>query len=99
MPIQSKTIFFTKLLTYLFLGFGAILAVYALYTTSQSSPNLLAGAFADRLPVPFSNLTIGSFQIPVQVDHFVVIQNYQVVPYPITTTENLLFGMRLHSVD
>jgi hypothetical protein len=92
MPIQSKTFFFTKLLTYLFLGFGAILAVYALYITSQSSPNLLAGAFADRLPVPFSNLTIGSFQIPIQVDHFVVIQNYQVVPYPMTTTENLLFG-------
>jgi hypothetical protein len=92
MPIQSKTIFFTKLINYLFLGVGAILAVYGLYITSLSNPNLLAGAFADRLPVPFSNLAIGSFQIPIQVDHFVVIQNYQVVPYPMTTTENLLFG-------
>ncbi|MFZ9187440.1 MAG: tetratricopeptide repeat protein, partial [Algoriphagus sp.] len=44
------------------------------------------------LPVPFSNLNIGTFQIPIQVDQFIVFQNYQVVPYPMGTTENLIFG-------
>lgn len=90
--MQSKTFFFTKLVTYIFLGVGSILAAYALLFTSLSSPNLQAGAFADRLPIPFSSLKISSFQIPIQVDHFVVFQNYQVVPYPMNTVENLIFG-------
>lgn len=92
MPIESKTNFLVKLFTFLFLGVGAILAGYGIYGTTNSSPNLLAGAFVDRLPVPFSTLDIGTFQIPIQVDHFIVFQNYQVVPYPMGTTESLIFG-------
>ena len=92
MPIESKTNFLVKLFLSLFLGVGAILAGYGIYGTTNSSPNLLVGAFVDRLPVPFSNLNIGTFQIPIQVDQFIVFQNYQVVPYPMGTTENLIFG-------
>ena len=92
MPIESKTNFLAKLFTSLFMGVGAILAGYGIYGTTNSSPNLLVGAFVDRLPVPFSTLDIGTFQIPIQVDHFIVFQNYQVVPYPMGTTESLIFG-------
>ena len=92
MPIQSKSSFFAKLTTFLFLGVGAILAGYGLYGSSNFSPNILVGAFVDRVSVPFSTLDIGSLQIPIQVDHFLVFQNYQVNSYPMNTSENLLFG-------
>lgn len=92
MPIESKTNFLAKLLLSLFLGVGAILAGYGIYGTTNSSPNLLPGAFVDRLPVPFSSLNIGSLSIPIQVDHFLVFQNYQVTPYPFASTEALIFS-------
>ena len=92
MPIQSKSSFFAKLTTFLFLGVGAILAGYGLYGSSTFRPNILVGAFVDRVSVPFSTLDIGSLQIPIQVDHFLVFQNYQVNSYPMNTSENLLFG-------
>ncbi|MCM0042803.1 MAG: hypothetical protein NBV61_08570 [Algoriphagus sp.] len=92
MPNQSRTNFLAKFLTYFFLGVGAILAGFGIYETSNSVPNLQLGAFVHRLPVPFANLDISSFQIPLQVDHFLVFQNYQVVPYPMGTTESLIFG-------
>lgn len=92
MPMESKKNFFAKLFPSLFMGIGAILAGYGIYETTHSSPNLLAGAFVDRLPVPFSTLNIGTLQIPIQVDHLLVFQNYQVVPYPMGTTASLIFG-------
>lgn len=92
MPVESKTNFLAKLLLSFFLGIGAIVAGYGIYGTNNSNPNLQVGAFVDRLPVPLSTLDIGVFQIPIQVDHFIVFQNYQVVPYPMGTTESLIFG-------
>ncbi len=92
MPIQSKSNFFTNLLTYLFLGAGAILTCFTFFSSSISNPNLQVGAFLDRVAVPFSNLDIGSFHIPIQVDNFLVFQNYQVVAYPMSTLENYIFG-------
>lgn len=92
MPIQSKSNFLANLLTYLFLGAGAILTCFTFFSSSISNPNLQVGAFLDRVAVPFSNLDIGSFHIPIQVDNFLVFQNYQVVPYPMSTLENYIFG-------
>ncbi len=92
MPIQSKPKLLIYLLISIFLGIGAILAGFAWFSSSISNPNLQVGAFVDRLPVPFSTLDIGSLHIPIQVDHFLVFQNYQVVPYPNATTETLFFG-------
>jgi Flp pilus assembly protein TadD len=92
MPIESKTNFLAKLLLSLFLGVGAILGGYGIYGTTNSSPNLQVGAFVDSLAVPFSMTNIGAMSIPIQVDHFLVFQNYQVVPYPMGTTESLIFG-------
>ena len=92
MPIQSKSNFLSNLLTYLFLGAGAILTCFTFFCSSISNPNLQVGVFLDRVAVPFSNLDIGSFQIPIQVDNFLVFQNYQVVPYPVSALENLIFG-------
>lgn len=90
MPIESKTTYLAKLLTFLFLGIGLLLASFGEFATS--SPNLLPGAFVERVPVPFSFMEIGSLQIPIQIDHFLVFQNYQVVFYPTTLPESLLFG-------
>ncbi len=92
MPIQSKPNLLIHLLISILLGVGAILAGFAWFSSSVSNPNLQIGAFVDRLAVPFSTLDIGSLHIPIQVDHFLVFQNYQVVPYPNATTETLLFG-------
>ena len=53
---NSTTNFLAKLLLSLFLGFGVILACYTFFSTSISNPNLVVGAFVDRLAVPFSTL-------------------------------------------
>ncbi|MDA0314661.1 MAG: tetratricopeptide repeat protein [Bacteroidetes bacterium] len=93
MPIHSRTFSIGKLVAFLFLGIGAILASYALFSPSFTNSNLQTGAFVDRLPVPFSTVNLGKVDIPIQVDHFLVFQNYQVTPYPFTLTENYLFGI------
>ena len=92
MSIPSNTYSLRKILALLFLGVGAILAAYSLISPSFTHPNLQTGAFLDRLPVPFSKVNVGEVEIPIQVDHFLVFQNYQVSPYPFTPNENYLFG-------
>ena len=93
MSIPSNTYSLRKILVLLFLGLGAILATYSLISPSFTHPNLQTGAFLDRLPVPFSKVNVGEVEIPIQVDHFLVFQNYQVSPYPFTPNENYLFGV------
>lgn len=92
MPIHFKTFSLGKLVAFICLGAGAILASYGLFSPSFSNTNLQPGAFVDRLPIPFSVINLGSVDIPIQIDHFLVFQNYQVTPYPFTPTENFLFG-------
>lgn len=93
MSIPSNTYSLRKILALLFLGVGAILAAYSLISPSFTHPNLQTGAFLDRLPVPFSKVNVGEVEIPIQVDHFLVFQNYQVSPYPFTANESYLFGV------
>lgn len=93
MSIRSSTYSLSKILAVLFLGVGAILAAYSLISPRFTHPNLQTGAFLDRLPVPFSKVNVGEVEIPIQVDHFLVFQNYQVTPYPFTPNENYLFGI------
>ncbi len=93
MPIRSTSFSATKLLPLFFLAIGTILASYSILSTKYTYSNLQAGAFVDRLPVPFSTVQIGSLEIPIQVDHFLIFQNYQVTPYPSTATENYLYGL------
>ena len=88
MPIHFKTFSLGKLVAFFCMGSGIILASYGLFSPSFSNPNLQPGAFVDRLPVPFFLVNLGSVDIPIQVDHFLVFQNYQVTPYPFTPTEN-----------
>jgi tetratricopeptide (TPR) repeat protein len=90
---QKKLYSFGKLLAFLFLGLGLLLGCYSLFSPRFTHPNLQPGAFVDRLPVPFSTENLGGVAIPIQVDHFLVFQNYQVTPYPFTPTENYLFGI------
>lgn len=93
MSIPSNTNSLRKILALLFLGVGAILAAYSLISPSFTHPNLQTGAFLDRLPVPFSKVNVGEVEIPIQVDHFLIFQNYQVSPYPFTPNESYLFGV------
>lgn len=93
MSIPSNTYFLRKIPAILSLGVGAILAAYSLISPSFTHSNLQAGAFLDRLPVPFSKVSVGEIEIPIEVDHFLVFQNYQVTRYPFTPNENYLFGI------
>ncbi len=93
MSIPSNTYFLRKIPAILFLGVGAILAAYSLISPSFTHSNLQTGAFLDRLPVPFSKVSVGEIEIPIEVDHFLVFQNYQVTRYPFTPNENYLFGI------
>ena len=93
MPIRFDTFSAGKLLPLFFLAIGIILASYSILSPKYAHPNLQPGAFVDRLPVPFSTVQVGAVEIPIQVDHFIVFQNYQVTSFPFTTAENYLFGI------
>ena len=93
MSIPANTYSLRKILALLFLGVGVILAAYSLISSSFTHPNIQTGAFLDRLPVPFSKVNVGEVEIPIQVDHFLIFQNYQVSPYPFTPNETYLFGV------
>lgn len=93
MSIPSNTYSLRKILAILFVAVGAVLAAYSLISSNFTHPNIQTGAFLDRLPVPFSKVNVGEVEIPIQVDHFLVFQNYQVSPYPFTPNESYLFGI------
>lgn len=92
MSFYSKSNLLINGLICLFMAAGAVLVCYSFFNASIFNPNIVIGAFVERLPVPFSTLSIGSLEIPIQTDHFLVFQDYQVVYYPFTIVESLLFG-------
>lgn len=76
-----------------FLVAGAAFALYATLSPSFSTTNIRTAAFLDRLAVPYDSLALGPLPIRIEVDNFLVFQNFQVVAAPFTLNESYFFGL------
>lgn len=71
---------------------GGIFYFYALFFGTDSYPNIVPGAFLDSLAVTLDWVSLGSLSFPIQVDNFLIFQEYQSLPPGFTLRESYLFG-------
>ena len=93
MQFQSKSFQFSSALALILLVAGAAFALYSLLSPSFSYPTIRTATFVDRLSVPYDSLALGPLKISMEVDNFLVFQNFQVVPAAFTLTESYFFGL------
>ncbi len=86
---SKSVIYFLYLLA---AGISSLVAAYSIFKAPLSPSNIQLGAFVDRLPVSLSTFKLGYEAISIDVDHFLVFQNYLVVPYPTTLVESYFFA-------
>ncbi|WP_111671129.1 tetratricopeptide repeat protein [Algoriphagus litoralis] len=91
---KDKAIFnhLGKITALLFLVTGVFFAGYSAIFGSSYYPNIIPGAFLDSLPINLDWVNLGKLSFPIQVDNFLVFQEYQVLPPGFTLTESYLFG-------
>ena len=87
---NSKSVVY--FLFFLAAGISSLVAFYSIFTAPFSPSNIQLGVFVDRLPVSLSTFKLGDESISIDVDHFVVFQNYLVVPFPTTLVESYFFA-------
>ncbi|NBN99569.1 MAG: hypothetical protein EBV19_10090, partial [Flavobacteriia bacterium] len=76
----------------IFLGIGCLLALSSRMGIQLPYPNLQLASFLDRLAVPFNEVDLGVFVVPIEVDLVLVFQNYHALPLPFTLVESFIFG-------
>lgn len=84
-PLESRLVVLILILGVFFTG-------YASFFASLPYPNLQAGAFLDTVKVPFNSFSIGSLEIPIQLDNFLVFQNFISVAPSLALVETYLVG-------
>jgi hypothetical protein len=84
---------FSRAIAIAFLVAGAAFALYSQLSPTFSYPNIRTAAFVDRLAVPYDSLAVGLLPITLEVDNFLVFQNFQVVPAAFTLSESYFFGI------
>jgi hypothetical protein len=93
MQIQAKSFQFSRALVIAFLIAGAAFALYSQLSPSFTHPNIRPAAFVDRLAVPYNSVALDPLTISMEVDNFLVFQNFQVVPAAFTLKESYFFGL------
>jgi hypothetical protein len=76
----------------LFVVTGVFFASYALLFGSAHYPNIVPAAFLDSIEVNLDWVNLGSLSFPIQVDNFLVFQQFEALPPGFTLTESYLFG-------
>lgn len=81
-----------KISVLLFLVTGVFFAAYSLISGSTYYPNIIPAAFLDSIAVNLDWVNLGTLSFPIQVDNFLVFQEFQSLPPGFTLTESYLFG-------
>lgn len=84
--------FLGKILVLLFVVAGVFFAAYSLGFGSSSYPNVIPAAFIDSVVINLDWVNLGTLSFPIQVDNFLVFQQFQSLPPGFTLTESYLFG-------
>ncbi|MHA7128288.1 tetratricopeptide repeat protein [Algoriphagus namhaensis] len=70
---------------------GSVVLLLTFFTSAGEYQVFARSLFTDRVPVVFQTLDLENFRVPVEVDNFLVFQEYKAVAPPAKTTETLLF--------
>ena len=88
----SSTDYLGKIPALLFLVTGVFFAGYSVIFGSSYYPNIVPAAFLDTISVSLDWVNLGMLSFPIEVDNFLVFQEYQSLPPGFTFTESYLFG-------
>jgi hypothetical protein len=83
---------FAKISAILLLVTGVFFAVFSFISGSPYYPNIIPAAFLDSIAITLDWVNLGSLSFPIQVDNFLVFQEFQSLPPGFTLTESYLFG-------
>ncbi|GAA0879932.1 hypothetical protein GCM10009119_29020 [Algoriphagus jejuensis] len=71
---------------------GGLFACYALLVGAEIYPNIEPGAFLDTIAVPLDWVNLGTLSFPIQVDNYLIFQEFHSLPARFTLRESYLFG-------
>lgn len=81
-----------RILSLLFLLTGVFFGGYSLLIGSSHYPNIVPAHFLDSIPISLDWVNLGTLSFPIEVDNFLVFQEYQALPPGFTLSESYLFG-------
>jgi tetratricopeptide (TPR) repeat protein len=83
---------FAKISALLLLVTGGFFAAYTFIFGSAYYPNIVPAAFLDAVAIPLDWVNLGTLSFPIQVDNFLVFQEFHSLPPGFTLAESYLFG-------
>lgn len=93
--MQRKTLpldFLAKTSALLLLVTGGLFALYSLWFGASAYPQIAPAAFLDTLAVPIDWVSFGALAFPVEVDNYLVFQEFHSLLPGFTLGESYLFG-------
>lgn len=88
--LNTSTIY--KILALLFIISGGLFVLYYLIFNPQPYLNIQAASFLDSIPIPFDWVQIGPISFPIQVDNYLVFQEFKTLAPDILVTESFIYA-------
>ncbi len=89
---QSYSSLFTQLSALLLIISGGLFVLFNLVLGDFYADNISAAAFLDTVPIPFDWVQIGPISFPLQVDNYLIFQEFKSFAPAFRITESLLFA-------
>ncbi|WP_026952345.1 tetratricopeptide repeat protein [Algoriphagus mannitolivorans] len=90
--IKSKSSI-AKIPALLLLASGGLFAIYCYWASGNIYPNLVTATFLDTVAVPFSQVNFGALSIPIELDNYLIFQEFKAVEPGSTSFQTYLFGL------
>ncbi|WP_143960358.1 hypothetical protein [Litoribacter populi] len=90
MPFSSRT---SYLLFGLICLIGGVLLIETIYINPGRAMPLEPGIFSEKINIPLKFLNLGLWQLPLEVENFVLFQNFESLPPIIQNNSTLAFGI------
>ncbi len=88
--LTTSTLF--KIFVFLFIVSGGLFALYYLIFDPEPYVNIQAASFLDTIPIPFDWVQIGPISFPIQVDNFLVFQEFKALAPKSQLTESFIYA-------
>lgn len=72
---------------------GGLFALYYLIFDSQPYVNISTSYFLDTIAIPFDWVKIGPISFPINVDNYLVFQEFKSIPASLTIKQSILFSL------
>jgi hypothetical protein len=72
---------------------GGLFAAYAFIWNQGSYPNIITATFLDSVSVPFNEVSFGGLSIPIELDNFIVFQEFKAIAPSLASGESFMFGI------